>query len=526
MDDEDIREREESRQISVTGRFAGFGTQDDPTAQYALGDLFIPSHDSIGEKLLNKMGWKKGQGIGPRVLRRIDPNDASSEMKEFPPEDSPMLELAPKNDMRGLGFGNDGVHQATNTSIPSSKPLSGQSVVERNSLGPSFADFTPEPRESTKPLGIRISSRNDTGSDDDDPYELGPKMSYNRVLGSEKKQKKVKSSVRNANPMLKSQPIFKSKKLSTLLSASRKCHDGKLPLTGFVLADLDGLHDFSTMDLSDEKCKPPEVPEGWQPNHLLQDPEFTMRDSASLTRNVKLTHQTPQSRAKILKEAPLPSKSVFDYLSPAARDRLVAASGRTDLPPALGEAPLVSIGEVPVPSVFEGYNLDYPYLDPTIALTAMTRLRKDKDKPYDDDLPKQGRYKDFLRFSSDSKLTSERVPPLRAPSHRTDDEHLEELNEFATTANLFRPASGFLASKFTSAASSVVSLAGNGISSSEQCRNGQDSGNLIRNPHKKPTDPAEEAARIGMFGVATRSTVGFFPTKLLCKRFGVDVPGG
>ena len=40
--------------------------------------------------------------------------------------------------------------------------------------------------------GIGIGILNDTGSDDEDPYEIGPRISYNRVIGGEKKKKKRK----------------------------------------------------------------------------------------------------------------------------------------------------------------------------------------------------------------------------------------------------------------------------------------------------------------------------------------------
>jgi G patch domain-containing protein 1 len=41
---------------------------------------------------------------------------------------------------------------------------------------------------------------------------------------------------------------------------------------------------------------------------------------------------------------------------------------------------------------------------------------------------------------------------------------------------------------------------------------------------KKQEDPAEAAAKIGMYGPMTRSIVQFFPTRLLCKRFNVKPP--
>lgn len=535
MDAEDLREQEESRQISTADGFAGFGTQDDQIVRHALDDIFKPVQDSMGEILLNRMGWKKGQGIGPRSHRRIDPSNDASEVKEFPPEDSPMLDFSQKQDTKGLGADEtailgDRIVASQGTKLRTSKENSDE---ESNTSSSFFSLSSTKVKRPPKSSGIGVGSLNDTGSDDEDPYEMGPKVSYNRVLGGGKKVKKLKNASTTANPLLKSTPKFISKKLPTALSTLRKCHDGKLPLTGFILADPHDLDNFGSMSLSDEKYRPPEVPEGWQPGGLLEVPDAVGKDHPTTSSQLASVHQqqTAQSRANILKEAPLPSKSIFDFLSPAARDRLAAASGKTNLPPALNEAPPSTVLKSIAASVDEEPRIAYPELDSNTASTALTRLRKDKDKPYADDLSKQGRYKDFLRFSSDPKPIPERIPPLRAPTHKTDEDHLAELHEFATTANLFRPATGFLASRFTSAASTSASSSANDPSTALNDLNNDnhaddDADNLLRKPIEKPKDPAEEAARLGMFGIATRSTIGFYPTKLVCKRFGVDMPTG
>ena len=53
----------------------------------------------------------------------------------------------------------------------------------------------------------------------------------------------------------------------------------------------------------------------------------------------KSSQLNPLSRATILGEKQLPGKSVFDFLSISARDRLAAATGKADLPEAKGEIP-------------------------------------------------------------------------------------------------------------------------------------------------------------------------------------------
>jgi len=532
MDEEDVKEQEETQQITTTNGFAGFGTADDPNARDILDDLFKPTEDTMGEHLLNRMGWKKGQGIGPRIRRKVDARDENSEVRDFPPEDSPMLAFSQKNDMKGLGFdGEDGnlvsLPALSKPQFMGSRPDSGE---DDSRPGLAFMVRPKTKVQLPKRTGIGVGSLNDTGSDDEDPYEMGPKVSYNRVMGSDKKkEKKPKPAGKNnANPLLKTKPVFisKSKQLPSVLTSLRKCHDGRLPLTGFVLAD--ELDSFGAMSLSDDKVKPPEVPDDWQPASLAQNPTDSARSPASPT-VLEAQQQTAESRRAALGEHTLPGKSVFDYLSTSARDRLVTATGSQNLPPALNERPASDVANSSSNSAHSS-GLTLPFLDPTTAHTALTRLRKDKTPPYASYLPKQGRYKDFLRYSSDPQPPVQRVPPLRAPQHKfSDDGHLAELQEFTATAELFKPATGFLASRFMSAASTTqpsTSESGGGGEGTADTDGvvAPETEDLLTRPREKPKDPAEEAARMGMFGVATRSVVSWQPTRLVCKRFRVEMP--
>lgn len=529
MDEEDLKDQEETRQISTTDGFAGFGTADDPGARDVLDDLFKPTEDTMGEKLLNKMGWKKGQGIGPRTRRRVDPKDENSEVREFPPEYSPMLAFAQKNDVRGLGFGNEGGSLLETHFEAKTKLTSGRQDSTDDDGRPGLSFMARSKPKATRPArsGIGVGSLNDTGSDEEDPYEMGPKMSYNRVMGGDKKkEKKNKASSTNANPLLKTKPVFisKSRQLPSVLTSLRKCHDGKLPLTGFVLAD--ELDSFGAMSLSDDKYKPPEVPGDWHPSRTSQEP-IDAGQAALPTTTEHAAQQTADSRRAALGEQSLPGKSVFDYLSPEARTRLATATGNHALPPALDERPVPTTSTTPQ---LHPPTLAIPSLDPTTAQTALTRLRKDKTPPYADDLPKQGRYKDFLRYSSEPppQPPAQRIPPLRAPHHKfNDDAHVAELAEFVATAELFKPATGFLASRFTSASATSTTKPPNGANTDTNTDAGltaEDTDDLLSRPPPKPSDPAVDAARMGMFGIATRSSRSWQPSRLLCKRFGVEVP--
>jgi G patch domain-containing protein 1 len=99
------RKRELNQQAEIEGGILG--------AQ-AFQDFVIPSKDPIGVKLLRKMGWRPGQGVGARISaakRRklaMEESDQSDEELDanitFAPRDSAIIVFAQKRDKFGLGF--------------------------------------------------------------------------------------------------------------------------------------------------------------------------------------------------------------------------------------------------------------------------------------------------------------------------------------------------------------------------------------------------------------------------------------
>lgn len=332
MDEEDRADAEDAKRVETAEGFAGLGsTQDEANRRGGLIDLFRIDGETMGVKLLKKMGWKEGQGVGPRVRReaRLDGVTQvgdSAETHLFAPENTKMISFVKKNDHKGLGYSGEAKLASSNVSNQKSED---EDDDDKSLL---------EPRKvKKKPVrgGIGIGILNDTGSDDEDPYEVGPRISYNKIIGGDKKKKKkpVNGAI---NPLLKSKPVFISKKVA-LARASiglRKCHDGRLPLDGFILGSLD---EFSSVVQSSGKYPPPTIPAGWK---SVREPRSGSQSAyLSTAEAAKASKLDPKSRAAILGEAALPGKSVFDFLTPAARDRLASASGKSNLPAALGEVP-------------------------------------------------------------------------------------------------------------------------------------------------------------------------------------------
>ncbi|KAI0395526.1 DUF1604-domain-containing protein [Xylariaceae sp. FL0594] len=521
MDEEDLADAEEARKLHTAQGFAGLGSSadDDGIRRGGLSDLFRVRGETMGVKLLRRMGWKDGQGIGPKVRRapRLDvgikpaATKAKDETYLFAPDNFPMMAFIRKTDRKGLGY--EGEARLTPMGS-ASKPEAGESSEEETLGAPIRRPAILKKGKNNKFAkgGIGIGVLNDTGSDDEDPYEIGPKISYNRVIGGEKKKKKAGATT--VNPALGAVPVFRSTRniLARTSKMLRKCHDGRLPLDGFVFGtEEDAL--ISSINAAG-KYPPPEIPPGWKPRRQRGKDEAAASANAtnytSTADAAKASKLDPTSRAALLGEAQLPGKSVFDFLSPEARERLASATGKTNLPPALGEIP----AEYALTEAERQQELlrQLPELDKMTAVAALTRGASGAGPaPYADDEAKRGRYRAYLEYVAGFT----KAIPAKPPSARMQD-WVREMHEFASCARIFKPMTGLMASRFTT--SSTASAAAGNTS------NGSGSGDLLSRPPEKTKDPAEEAAKLGMYGAMTRSVRDFYPTRLLCKRFNVPPP--
>lgn len=511
MDEEDLRDAEEARTIQTNAAFAGLGsTEDHVSRQDGLMGLFRVQGETIGTKLLRKMGWKDGQGVGPKVRRkaRLDVKLGSTDKADtflFAPENVGMISFARKTDRKGLGFEGEPRIGRKLSAAPSGDEEDDEGL---GSLGRPRLKGLGKPKKSDakRSGGIGIGILNDTGSDDEDPYEIGPRISYNRVIGGDKKKKKAATTA--INPAVKAKPSFLPNRaaLKRVALGVRRCHDGRLPLDGFVFGQEP---DPLTTEINAEgKYPPPEIPPGWKSSKQPKTPEGKENSYVSTADAAKASSLDLKARAALLGEQQLPGKSVFDFLSAGARERLVAVTGKQNLPEAKGEVP-------------EGYNLtdeqrtqevlnQVPKLEKETAIAAISR---GASGPYAEDDEKRARYRAYLEFQAGYG----RALPAR-PLRMSLDDWLKEFYEFYNCARIFKPMTGFMASRFTTSTStSKVSLGG----SQGKVEDDRD---LVAKPPEKARDPAEEAARLGMFGHMTRSVGDFYPSRLLCKRFGVSPP--
>ncbi|KAI0483657.1 DUF1604-domain-containing protein [Xylaria cf. heliscus] len=517
MDDEDLADAAEAEKLQTAQGFTGLGsTEEEGVRRGGLADLFRVQGETMGVKLLRRMGWKDGQGIGPKVRRgaRLEigskpgATQNAGETYLFAPDNVSMIAFIRKTDRKGLGY--EGESRLTPIGS-GSKPEAGESSDEETLGAPLRRPglLKKEKKNKFGKGGIGIGILNDTGSDDEDPYEIGPKISYNRVIGGDKKKKKTGTTA--ANPALGAVPVFRSRKniLARSGKSLRKCHDGRLPLDGFVFGtEPDAL--VSSIN-SEDKYPPPQIPPGWK-SSKGRKAEAENANYVSTADAAKASKLDPKSRAALLGEAQLPGKSVFDFLSPEARERLASATGKTNLPPALGEIP----AEFALTEAEKQQELlrQLPELDKATAVAALARGASGGSgpAPYADNEAKRGRYRAYLEHVAGFAKTI----PAKPAGMRMQD-WTRELHEFVSCARIFKPMTGLMASRFTTSSAATGAGGGGGGGG----KGGED---LLHVPPEKPKDPAEEAAKLGMYGAMTRSVREFYPTRLLCKRFNVRPP--
>lgn len=499
MDEEDLAAAAESRQLETAQAFAGIGEAGQANDDGFFG-LFVTQEETMGVKIAQKMGWRRDQGIGRKVRREARLEDGATGPKAssahmFAPQDARIM-FIPKEEVRRKGLG---YLSETRLGLVDEAEADRSSSFNLHYLEPSRkAPTTKKPAAKKSSFGVGVL--NDTGSDDEDPYELGPKITFNKTLGKDKKAKKPSKFAKGGTG---EKHVFVSKKGSSnaLVSLIRQSMDGRPALKGFTLAT-------NTVTLTSRpKYPPPKIPPGWKSSKSATsapDPQHYQ----SVADAAKASTLDAKGRSALLGETQLPGKSIFDFIPKEARDRLATLSGKVDLPQGLGEK--APDGHLPANKAQSKdlWSL-VPSLDKSLAAGALAKGVTGW-MPYAEDLSKRARYVGFLELRAGLK---EDLP--ERPDGASVSDWVKELQEFAHAAQVFKPTTGIMASRFTSSTSSTQAGNASGDTIND---------NLLRKPAAKPEDPAEQAAKLGMYGPMTRSSFPFHPSRLLCKRFNVKPP--
>ncbi|NXB09497.1 GPTC1 protein, partial [Cnemophilus loriae] len=484
----------------------------------AFDDLIGPSKITVGVELLRKMGWKDGQGIGPRVKRKPcrqkpDPTvkiygcalppglSEGSEDEEdeyqpenvtFAPKDVMPVDLTPKENVHGLGY----------KGLDPSQALFGASGREHLSLSTGGSEETSYllcdlRHNKGRKLGItgQAFGVGALEEEDDDIYATDTLSKYDTVLKDEE-----------PGDGLYGWTAPKQYK-------SRKRPEREFKYVGKIL---DG---FSLASKSSAPIKiypPPSLPRNYRPVHYFRPVIIAGNENCHLQKALeesigKLksdpTHHSRHAlnaaqRRKQLGETELkgPAPSILEYLSEKDRERLKevkqASEQQVKAKIASQQSPNSSFQPASPEDAAHNWRM---LLGGQLANAGSSDF-----KPFAKNPEKQKRYENFVRsLKQGEKDTLERF----LDPNMTEWERGREQEEFFRAAVFYRSSNSTLSSRFTRAKY-------------------EDDVDKVEVPRDQENDidDKETAVKMKMFGKLTRDKFEWHPDKLLCKRFNVRDP--
>lgn len=427
-----------------------------------LQDLILPVNMSFGVELLKKMGWKEGQGVGPRERKTrkkvygcsfpsglsSSHMGASNEKEEeeedifavgllFAPKDTEIFTFTPKDDKHGLGY---------------------------KGLDPSTALFGREDFLSMDPVSRGTGKKGILGEafgvgaceeDDADIYATDHMSKYDIELTADH---------------------------STGFHGwtgppKENLRGGALSIFTATVKAMDSVKTFP----------PPVVPRGFICNHKLENLTFSPKSSE------EGQALTVADRQEMLGEEPLPTpkKSVFDYMSKEDKERVMLSS--KDITSKIAsKASATASRSLTTVSAPRGW-------------TSKVHSGHSSFKPFAKDPAKQARYESFLSTRNGEEVCQ----PSSNESGLTEWEREREKEEFIRSAALYRPLNSTLASRFTTA---------------KQTDDNRTVYEDVLAQQSSDTSGQVKAARMKMFGKLTRDVFEWHPNNIMCKRFNIPNP--
>ncbi|XP_054245503.1 G patch domain-containing protein 1 isoform X2 [Indicator indicator] len=474
---------------------------------------------TVGVELLRKMGWKEGQGIGPRIKRkprRQKPDPAvkvygcalppglseGSEDEEdeyqpenvtFAPKDVMPVDLTPKENVHGLGY----------KGLDPSQALFGASGREHLNLFAGSSENTSnllsDLRHSKgRKLGItgQAFGVGALEEEDDDIYATETLSRYDTVLKDEEPGDGLYGWTAPKQ--------YKSKKRSE----REVKYIGKI-LDGFSLA--------SKSSTPSKTYPPPDLPRSYRPVHYFRPviaagsqsyhlqkalEESTGKLESDVTQQSRHTLNASQRRER-LGETGLkgPAPSVLEYLSDKDRERLKEVRQASEQ-----QMKAKALPQQAQTSRFQPASLeDAAHKWQMLLGEQLANAGSSDFKPFARNPEKQRRYESFVKSIKQGEKV-EKLDHYLDPS-MTEWERGREQEEFFRAAMLYKSSNSTLSSRFTRAKY-------------------EDDIDKVEVPRDKENDidDKETAVKMKMFGKLTRDAFEWHPEKLLCRRFNVPDP--
>ncbi|NWI89168.1 GPTC1 protein, partial [Pitta sordida] len=484
----------------------------------AFDDLIGPSKITVGVELLRKMGWKEGQGIGPRVKRKpcrqkpdstvkiygcaLPPglSEGSEDEEEeyqpenvtFAPKDVMPVDLTPKENVHGLGY----------KGLDPSQALFGASGREHLNLFPGGSEDTSSllgDLRHTKGRKLGITGQafgvGALEEEDDDIYATDTLSKYDTVLKDEE-----------PGDGLYGWTAPKQYK-------SKKRPERELKYIGKIL---DG---FSLTSKSSTPIKiypPPNLPRNYRPVHYFRPVIAAGNENSLLQKALQestgklesdAAHQSRHAlnaaqRRELLGETGLkgPAPSVLEYLSEKDRERLKEVKQASEQ-----QAKAKIVAQQSQNRFQAASPEDASHKWQTLLGSQLANAGSSDFKPFARNPEKQKRYENFVK----SLKQGEKADALERflDPNMTEWERGREQEEFLRAAMFYRTSSSTLASRFTRAKH-------------------EDDVDKVEVPRDQENDidDKETAVKMKMFGKLTRDKFEWHPDKLLCRRFNVRDP--
>ncbi|XP_067651319.1 G patch domain-containing protein 1-like [Haliotis asinina] len=474
-------ERGQKRKVMTATALAGSSII--PGVADALTDLIIPDNIPIGVSLLRKMGWKEGQGVGPRARKKT--RKRISELKKAPgvkvygcalPQSSSSLEESDDEALQNVTFAPRDRNPVSLKAKDNVHGLGYSGLNPQNALPSGHINlFNPPPVKGKGCRGIQghafgVGALED---DDEDIYATDHMSNYDMTMGYEEKDDKFGWTAPGHHEKGKHQvPIG---------------YVGKL-LEGFKI---------SSKSLKPKKVfKHPPLPPGFRLVHKFLKP------CASVSAPTSTDKHNAISRGLVLGETPI-FKSVFDLIPKDDQKKLEMAKD----PPLPGPpSPQQTFKELLNRSHGQTHSHSLTTAVEEVAPESTQTLFKDSltFQPFARDQDKQRRYDKYLsNFRQGNKDPYENV----GEGNMTEWEIEREKEEFARAAKLYKPLSTMMATRFTTA----------------KYADDLDTVEMPVDSQLEQSDQAK-AVEMKMFGQLTREQLEWHPDKLLCQRFNVPHP--
>ncbi|XP_027286080.1 G patch domain-containing protein 1 isoform X3 [Cricetulus griseus] len=485
-----------------------------------LDDLITPAKLSVGFELLRKMGWKEGQGVGPRVKRKprrqkpdpgvkiygcaLPPGGSEGSEDEdddylpnnvtFAPKDVMPVDFTPKDNVHGLAYKGLDPRQA----------LFGRPGEHLNLFGgaPEGTSHLLEDVGLSKGRKLGISGQafgvGALEDEDDDIYATETLSKYDTVLKDEEPGDGLYGWTAPKQYKSQKEPERDLR------------YVGKI-LEGFSLA---------SKPLSSKKIyPPPQLPRDYRPVHYFRPMVAATSQNAHLLQVLSEssgkagqdpgTHSRHQlnasKRGELLGEMPVQGSatSVLEFLSQKDRERIKETKQATDLKAAQAKAR--SLAQMASSSRAQASTPDLSSSSWHLAMgSGAATTRASNFKPFAKDPEKQRRYEEFLVLMK--KGQKDALERCLDPG-MTEWERSREREEFARAAQLYVASHSTLSSRFTHAKE-------------------EEDSDQVEVPRDQENDVSDKqsAVKMKMFGKLTRDTFEWHPDKLLCKRFNVPDP--